>query len=76
MRELRTRLRDLARRFDDVQWHDRCGAGAITMGRSDRKCFAYVGDKAELVTIESSNPAHESMPWQDRVDGMRLRKPK
>src|SRR2546422_7033628 len=43
------------RAFDDVQAADRCGAGIITGGMSQRQCFSYEGDRAELVTISAAS---------------------
>jgi hypothetical protein len=63
------------RRFDDVRWHDRCGAGVLTGGRSADKCFSYEGDRAKLVTLEPTRQT-DDRGWQDRTDGRRLRKPK
>lgn len=61
--------------FGDMHAGDRCGRGFRTIGLSQRKCSGYEGTMAELVTIMSA-PARTECAWQQRVDGMRLRKPK
>ena len=44
------------------------------MGRTSGSASSYEGDRAELVTLKMTKLDDESTPWQDRADGMPLRK--